>query len=934
MTDIQRSTTLAVGMQPGNYLAGADQVVDANEKIAASGTKVVETQTKVSNSAKLSAEGWQRYLGQLDPVTRAQQRYGEQFNTIRQFEQAGVASGANLEMAYGNIRKQLDAATSSGRDHANMLGQQEQHYSSITGRLKEYGAALGLIAAFEFARSEFDDVTTLENRAKVLDLNVEAMQALEKSAMRAGVGQEEVDTALKRYVANAGAALEKSGEMRDMFVSLGLNAADLGSEDHGIAKASRALLDLEKSGQSVTESFDQRSIFGRGGQLIKPAMQEWSQGIRKLTDETKAYGEMVDGETAAKAHDAEVKMSESWDRLKVSASGVIVNTTNLLGGMLDSMNRIADAKGFWGKFDQAGGEFSAWANRQAMGVVKTFDWGGFTNGLDDNGNPIQSKKPTPKATPTMLGGWGGGSGDLVFGAGANSGQGLGSTAAKPAVPQGDGGFSSDNFDDYMAKLQLKATLAKESTAQQAIDNSLIDAARDKLKDEGKEHEHILSVQQAISIIGDKQKSDQIAAYARAEADAKLAEKHGNDFDKYLGSLRQEADIAGKSVTEKEREANIVKAAQALQKQNGVEATNLVTTYKAAADVLGKQNIALIDQLDLKKQIGLIDEDVIKKQNDQIAIGRVPIQQRPLATQLQAYSNKYGAAATAAKTPEITANDATIGQQSVDDYIAKLQKEGEFAAMLPAELEKAQAIYQQFIASHGQITDLQKQEIANQIDLNDQVKQWTNLEQGIAQAGGEFFKKIVTTGKFDFKSLFSDILNDWGNLLEKMAEQWIEENIFGMSANGGQSGIAGQTVGTGGGMNIGNLLNGASNSASGAWSWLSSAASSAGEFLGFMAGGGDVTPGASYTVGEQGPETFHPTVPGYIEPASSSSGGGGTVIHQTINAPGATPGMEEFIAQKAMQATMQVMKAMMPIQVSAARQSALNRINAISGSNFK
>jgi hypothetical protein len=55
----------------------------------------------------------------------------------------------------------------------------------------------------------------------------------------------------------------------------------------------------------------------------------------------------------------------------------------------------------------------------------------------------------------------------------------------------------------------------------------------------------------------------------------------------------------------------------------------------------------------------------------------------------------------------------------------------------------------------------------------------------------------------------------------------------------------------------------------------------GGFSGARAGGGPVSPGGAYLVGERGPEVFRPSTGGTIEPA----GGGGLTVHVTVQGGG-------------------------------------------------
>lgn len=81
-------------------------------------------------------------------------------------------------------------------------------------------------------------------------------------------------------------------------------------------------------------------------------------------------------------------------------------------------------------------------------------------------------------------------------------------------------------------------------------------------------------------------------------------------------------------------------------------------------------------------------------------------------------------------------------------------------------------------------------------------------------------------------------------------------------------------GGGGGFNIGSVFSTAIGSVFG--------------FGGFREGGGPVSAGQAYVVGEKRPELFVPNTNGFIAPRLPSLGGGGaSPLNVTINAPGAT-----------------------------------------------
>jgi hypothetical protein len=71
----------------------------------------------------------------------------------------------------------------------------------------------------------------------------------------------------------------------------------------------------------------------------------------------------------------------------------------------------------------------------------------------------------------------------------------------------------------------------------------------------------------------------------------------------------------------------------------------------------------------------------------------------------------------------------------------------------------------------------------------------------------------------------------------------------------------------------------------------------GMFGGGRAAGGPVFPGYGYTVGEQGPEKFVPTVPGHIEPAANTNIDSGAV---TVNVDMTTGGGSAPSSQDALE----------------------------------
>ena len=128
---------------------------------------------------------------------------------------------------------------------------------------------------------------------------------------------------------------------------------------------------------------------------------------------------------------------------------------------------------------------------------------------------------------------------------------------------------------------------------------------------------------------------------------------------------------------------------------------------------------------------------------------------------------------------------------------------------------------------------------------------------------------VLTGKSN--KTFGQIASDFATMLAKMALQAATSQVFKWAFGSGPTGIDKEiadwsSYGSSGGSGLFGFLG----------SWFGTG----------RAGGGDVYPGNSYTVGENGPERFVPNVAGTIQPMSASNTGGVTVNLDMRQAQGA------------------------------------------------
>lgn len=211
------------------------------------------------------------------------------------------------------------------------------------------------------------------------------------------------------------------------------------------------------------------------------------------------------------------------------------------------------------------------------------------------------------------------------------------------------------------------------------------------------------------------------------------------------------------------------------------------------------------------------------------------------------------------------------QQAVYDAIkgnepaavsARLQAQGQLDAINEKLLEQKKLLSDR-TAMGGWINGLHEYADAA-TNWGAQVKNITsNAFKGMEDALTNF----VTKGKLDFKSLADSIITD-------MVRISIQQSITGPLANAMSGGNIFSSVGSffksGGGSEFASL---------------NANADMAGMLSGALAGGGPVTAGATYLVGEKGPELFTPGASGAITPNDALGGGQTNLTVNIVNQSG-------------------------------------------------
>lgn len=218
-------------------------------------------------------------------------------------------------------------------------------------------------------------------------------------------------------------------------------------------------------------------------------------------------------------------------------------------------------------------------------------------------------------------------------------------------------------------------------------------------------------------------------------------------------------------------------------------------------------------------------------------------------------------------------------KAVKDQIADMEFENSLIGLTNIAREKAIALRYANVDAMSE----EGQQITGLIDdyhkLNDSYGFVNDAIDGFGDAMASFADRTKSA---------KEAFGDWADDLYSTAIKWLADqamNYLKDWLSGKQDGKGGYGGGKeGGGFDWGSIISGVM-----------------GFFGGGKAGGGDVMPGRSYLVGEEGPERFVPRTAGTIMTASATAGrGGNTAFYQEItfvNPPGNRQRTDEQSAEK-------------------------------------
>lgn len=884
----------AMGLNETEYVSSANRVAAANDRLIQSTEKVSVSEEKVTRATRTSADAMDKLLVQMDGAARAKQRYQQTIERVNLLQKEGIGTeeqrarvidlatrkymdqvaaierataaerqltAARAEAANAAFNKQLgvrDDFNSAGRAadiaaYGKALDETRAKFDPLFAAelrhkrtLEEINAATrtGALTQEQANRAYLDAEKNLRTYTAANDNATRATNLLSRGAgtLRSTLGalgitlgaaglvqmgrqifnvtaglQEQADQVL-----GAGGNVEAYQALRGVFLESGLSMQD---GDRILARLTRSLGEAAEGSQKAQEAFGrlglganqlagqtadaalpliaqklldikdasvraaiETEIFSRSGQKLESALRDLATPADELIARGKELGIVLDAKDIQEADKAADSLAISWLKLSTAIAPVITDWVDGFSKALEGVNATSD------------------------GVQSLIKWVGVL-------------------------------------AGAVAGLKLG--AAFGPIGAGVGAAAGGLLGAYLSrgeesKLQGQISVLESRRKHNPQFFSQADAKRlSELRTN-------LDKAQGIDFVQVTPAVDLSVRTPGTWQPQAGSDRNANAFKNYLTDLQMEAQLAGLTTVEREKQQEIIKAAQAMQKSMGVEADKQVQSYAAARAVIGDTLSDQISQtLQLARQNELAASLAAQEKEIQVLAGATR-DGRDLALQILNAEVQLGRELTDIEKERLRNIQAANDNRQLGDYIEDLREEVRLAGLSTDEREIQAALLKSARDMHGAITDAQKDEVAGLIRLRQETDRWRAGVDDLKSAFEDFFQDIFEKGEVSFSKLWDSIKAQYARMLAQMATQALVypiiqpvigmmmggvSNMFGGTAGQLASGLAGGSGGFGvmdglSAINSGSSLFGGGNLLGGVGNWISSGIDSLGGMLGF------------------------------------------------------------------------------------------------------
>lgn len=758
----------------------------------------------------------------------------------------------------------------------------KQKFAAFGTAVAAVGAGVaGALTAMTVAALNYAD--EMGKAAQKSGISVEAFSAINYAAKLADVSTQELTASFEKLGKALVDSQDPNSKQAAAFEYLGVKTKDasgkLKDSEAVFKEVSEAISKLPDGASKSAVAMD---IFGKSGANLIPLLNGGAQGLADMREEAERLGVVISEQTARAAEN----FNDNMTRLKngTMAFGLAIAETLLPTLDVLAQTMIANAKNGedFKRFSQGIGEVFKFVVKVGAGVIFTFNaigkglgaigaavalllngdfkgikdvWTSYKQDVSDSAvatgefmKKIDDAKPLEKAADGVK--------NL--------------TKAYKDYKGTTGQDNQKKYDDLINQIQREIAGVKNLTFAEQIRFELAKGKYKDLTGAQKDHvESLLKEADAARLVNEAtanlKKIQEDIAKAQTDTDT-AAQARLADATTYLNLLQtqgQAAADAWRAVNDavKPLEAQRTILQEWLDKAKAVGDTQGVTRYSAAIATLNVQIDAT--KTSLQGVVTKTADAATATQiwNTYIQNGRNEIQQLELA------SKQLEAAFLAGK---ITADEFTKAMDGIRQKTQQLTESSAFMTYIASTRNQIQ----QLTNDAGQLTKefqagkITAEEYARAMKKIDDTKfnllkgELTDLEKAVASTAQSM--------QSDMSTYFFDMMQGKTDDLGKMFKRTLDRMVADMLASG-----------------ITNMMFGAMNSGTGQRSggWATTALNWLFGGLGKREGGGPVTAGVPYIVGEKRPEVFVPTTSGTIVPsvAAAMSGGGGTSVHFSITA---------------------------------------------------
>jgi hypothetical protein len=211
----------------------------------------------------------------------------------------------------------------------------DKRFEAAVGSIKKFAAALGVGAAIGGAvagiKSVIESFDQLSKDAQKVGIAAEDLQRLRFAADMAGVGADELNTAIAKLSVNMGMLGVKGNEVGDALAKIGVKSGDTTSEAlEKIADQFAKMPDL------MARTALAIKIFGKAGADMIPLLSGGAEAFRELTKEADKFGGVISQGVLNSAEN----FNDNLSRLERTAHGA---GAQLTAGMLPALQTISQA---------------------------------------------------------------------------------------------------------------------------------------------------------------------------------------------------------------------------------------------------------------------------------------------------------------------------------------------------------------------------------------------------------------------------------------------------------------------------------------------------------------------------------------------------------------------------------------------------------------